>query len=47
MYRGFGYVFFEPGYDTHDEYTFLNDGLGSSAGDPMEELKQELWVRNH
>jgi hypothetical protein len=30
--------------NTHDKYTFLINGLGSSVKDPMEESKQEPWV---
>jgi hypothetical protein len=30
--------------NTHDKYTFLINGLGSSVKDLMEESKQEPWV---
>jgi hypothetical protein len=33
--------------NTHDKYTFLIDGLGSSTEEPMEESKQEPWVQVH
>jgi hypothetical protein len=33
--------------NTHDKYTFLIDELGSSTEYPMEESKQEPWVRVH